>query len=130
MRRLALISLVGLSLIGCKEEEPPPTFPPEIPGATVDCADMPEQDFPVVQEVGVEITDPDGDLLSDSLVVTVNGLLLEEVVDDDADDVYTWSPPTTWDPPMICTGTFQIIVEAQDAEGHQIKQTIEVDKSS
>ena len=130
MRRLASILLAGLALAGCKKEEPPPTFPPEVPGATVNCVETDGQDFPVVEEVGVEITDPVRDLLSDSIVVTVNGIKVDEIKDDDADDVYTWSPPTTWDPPMNCTGTFRIIVKAEDSEGHQVKQTIEVDKSS
>ena len=38
MRRTGLILLAGLALAGCKKE-PPPTYPPEIVSAVVECGD-------------------------------------------------------------------------------------------
>lgn len=127
MRRVLIISLAFLTLAACKEEEVP-TFPPEIPSASVSCGDATGDNYPTVAEVGVEITDADRDLVTDSIAITVNGIRLEEVADDDADDIYTWTPPSSWDPPMVCAGgTFRIIVEARDLEGHEVKQTFEVE---
>lgn len=129
MPRIFLTLLVGFALAGCKKE-PPPTYPPEIVSAQVDCGDAAGEDSPVVQSVGVEITDADRDLLASKIRVTVNGVPIEGLTDDDADDVYTWSPPTAWNPPMVCRGIFQFIVHVEDAEGHEVKTTLEVDKSS
>lgn len=128
MSRLAATALVfALMMTGCKKEEPP-TYPPEIPEATVTCTDVSGQDYPLVEEIGVTIRDPDRDLVTDTIFVTANGLKLEEIADDDADDVFTWSPPNSWDPPMVCRGKFTIIAEATDAEGKYNKQTIVVEK--
>ena len=60
----------------------------------------------------------------------MNGIRVEGMSDDDADDVYTWAPPTSWNPPLVCRGIFQFIVQVRDAEGHEVKMTLEVDKSS
>lgn len=129
MIRLAAVALVVVcAATGCKKEEPPPTFPPEIPEARVTCGDVSGQDYPLVEEIGVTIRDPDRDLVIDSIFVTANGVILEELADDDADDVFTWSPPTSWDPPMVCRGTFTIVAEATDAEGKYNKKTLTVEK--
>ena len=122
-------AVIVLIASACKKEEIP-TFPPTIESAQVTCGDASGEDAQVVQEIGVKITDPDRDLLTDSILVTANGLVLEGLSDDDADDIYTWSPPTSWNPPMICRGIFQFIVQVRDAEGHEVKATLEVDKSS
>jgi hypothetical protein len=128
MTRLAVAAVaIALMSAGCKKEEEP-TFPPEIPEATVTCTDASGQDYPVVEEIGVTIRDPDRDLVTDSIFVTANGLKLDEIADDDADDVFTWSPPNSWDPPMVCRGTFTIIAQATDTEGQHTKQTLEVEK--
>lgn len=127
-RLVAAAVAVTLLGFGCKKEEPPPPEPPVIPGATVSCTDASGQDFPVVEEIGVEISDVDRDLVTSSIFVTANGLKLEEIADDDADDVFTWSPPTSWDPPMVCRVNFTIIAEATDATGLTTKQTIVVEK--
>ena len=129
MKTILLASLLFVGLTSCKKEEIP-TYPPEIVSARVTCGDAAGQDAPVVEELGVEITDRDRDLLTDSLLVTVNGLRIEGISDDDADDVYTWAPPTSWNPPLVCRGIFEFIVQVRDAEGHEVKQTLEVDKSS
>lgn len=125
---LAICVLGLLMATGCKKEEVP-TYPPQIVSAQVTCGDAAGEDSPVVQEIGIEITDPDRDLLADSILVTANGLPIEGLADNDADDVYTWAPPTSWNPPMVCRGIFQFIVQVRDAEGHEVKTTLEVDKS-
>ena len=61
MKRLMLVLLLVGSL-GCKKEEEP-TFPPEIVSAQVNCGEASGEDSPVVESLGVEITDPDRDLL-------------------------------------------------------------------
>ena len=129
MRRIPFMLLILLAATSCKKEEEP-TFPPEILAATVTCGDASGQDSPVVEEIGIQITDADRDLLSDSILVTANGVPIDGLADDDADDVYTWAPPTSWDPPMVCRGIFQFIVQVRDVEGHEVKTTLEVDKSS
>lgn len=128
MDRVALVTVVALLAGACKKEEPPPPEPPEIPEATVTCADASGQDYQVVEEIGVTIRDVDRDLVTSSIFVTANGLKLEELADDDADDVFTWSPPTSWDPPMVCKGDITIVAEATDSEGLTTKQTIVVEK--
>ena len=127
-RRALPIATFVLVLAACEKEEPPPPEPPEIPEATVSCGDADGQDYPLVEEIGVTIRDVDRDLVTSSVFVTANGLPLEEIADDDADDVFTWSPPTSWDPPMVCRGNFTIVAEATDATGLTTKQTIVVEK--
>jgi len=129
MKRCVVILALSLLVLSCKKEEVP-TFPPEIGAASVECGDVSGEDSPVVQMVGVQITDADRDLLTNSILVTLNGLPIEGLADDDADDIYTWSPPTSWNPPMVCRGIFQFVVQVRDAEGHEVKATLEVDKSS
>ena len=127
MRRVLIISLAVLTFVSCKKEEDP-TYPPTIENATVACGDASGDNYPAVSEVGVSISDPDRDLVNDSIIITVNGVRIEEFGDDDADDIYTWTPPASWDPPMVCAGsTFQIIVEAADAEGQVTKQKFDVE---
>ena len=118
--------LFVFALFGCEEEEPPPTFPPEIGSAAVDCADG--GDYQVVETVKITITDPDRDLVTDSIVASINGIPV--TFDDGAqiDDVFEWSPPASWSPEMICRGTFRIIVSAADSEGKSSKETLEVSK--
>lgn len=123
-----LLALV-CATASCKKEEVP-TFPPEIVSAQVTCGDATGEDSPVVQEIGIKITDADRDLLAASILVTANGLPIDGLADNDADDIYTWSPPTSWNPPMVCRGIFQFIIQVRDAEGHEVKTTLEVDKSS
>ena len=129
MKRCLLMGVLSVVALSCKKEEIP-TYPPEIGAATVECGDVAGEDAPVLQTVGIEITDADRDLLTASIVASVNGLPIEGLADDDADDVYTWAPPTSWNPPIVCRGIFQIIVQVRDAEGHEVKATLEVDKSS
>lgn len=112
------------ALVGCGDE-PQPTSPPQISAPALTCYDVEGQDYPLVDEVQVTITDPDGDLLSSSVWGTVNGLVME-LSDDDADQVYTWRPPREWDPPMVCRGEYTIIVSARDLEGQESEQTFEV----
>lgn len=128
MRRIVLIPLIFATLGACKKEEPPPPKPPEIRGATVDCADADGQDYQVVSEVGIEIVDPDRDLVAGSLFATINGVVMAEIADADADDVFTWTPPASWDPPMVCRGEFRIIAEVRDATGIEVEQTLLVQK--
>lgn len=129
MRRLGLFILATqLLFTACKKEEPPPPVPPVIGDGVVTCADASGQDYQVVESVGVTVTDGDGDLLSSQLVATVNGLKMEGMADDDADDVFTWAPPTSWDPPLVCRGKFTIVIEARDASGLSAKATLEVEK--
>lgn len=132
MRRSVALTLflVGFvaELAACKKEEPPPPKPPEIRAATVECEDAQGQDFQVVREVGVEIVDSDRDLVTSTLFATINGVPMAEIADGDADDVFTWAPPTSWDPPMVCNGTFRVVAEIADATGLQTKQTFEIEK--
>ena len=124
------VPVIAISaLAACKKEEPPPTFPPEVPSASVTCGDASGEDAKVVEEVGITITDADRDLVPSSIHVTVNGVPIDTPTDDDADDVYTWTPPTSWNPPMVCRGIFQFIVSVRDAEGHEVQATLEVDKT-
>lgn len=129
MRRSVALTLALVSLAACKKEEPPPPpKPPEVRAATVECDDAQGQDFQVVREVGVEIVDGDRDLVTSTLFATINGVRMEEIADGDADDVFTWAPPTSWDPPMVCNGTFRIVAEIADATGLQTRQTFDIEK--
>ena len=121
-----LLILAGLG--ACKKEEPPPPKPPEILGATVTCADATGQDYQVVSEVGIEIVDPDRDLVASSLFATINGLRMTEIADADADDVFTWTPPASWDPPLVCRGDFTIVAEVVDATNIEVEQTFVIEK--
>ena len=108
MKPMLLILLV-VGLTSCKKEEEP-TFPPEIVGAQVTCGDVSSEDSPVVEELGVEITASREPYRYVPLEVS--------------------AATTSWNPPLVCRGIFQFIVQVRDAEGHQVKQTLEVDKSS
>lgn len=126
-RTFCVTALVACCLTACKKDEEP-KFPPVIGEATITC-DSGGQDAPLLATVGVEITDADGDLLPGSLEVMLNGVKIDGFADDDVDDIYTWSPPASWDPPAVCHGIFQLIVRVRDAHGHDVTETIEVDKS-
>ncbi len=126
-RWMTMVMVVGVAGTACKKEEPPPPKPPEILSADVICGDGGE-DAEVVEEVRVEITDGDRDLVLDTLFATVNGVPMEEIADDDADDVFTWVPPSSWDPPMMCRGDFRIVAEVTDATNLTTKQTFTVEK--
>lgn len=128
MKKLIPILALAFVAIGCEEEEPPPETPPQIEGATITCADQDGQDYQVVQEVAVTITDPERDLVESSIEGFVNGLEMEGLEDPDADQAYTWSPPSAWNPPMICRGDFTILVRASDATGKSAEETLIVSK--
>lgn len=128
MQRSMLVIVAACALLACKKEEPPPPDPPQVLGATVTCGDASGEDVQVVEEVGVEIVDPDRDLVTSSIFATVNGVPMKEIADDDADNVFTWRPPSSWDPPMACRGAFTIIAEVEDATDLHVKETIVVEK--
>ena len=122
------ILAMALLALGCDEEEPPPQTPPQIEGAEITCADEDGEDYPIVQEVAITITDPERDLLQSSIEGFINGLAMEGLEDPDADQAYTWSPPSAWNPPMVCRGDFTILVRAADASGKRAEETLIVSK--
>lgn len=121
------ILLIGccLLLAACGEDEVQ-TEPPTIVGAELQCIDDMDEDFQIVEKVLIEITDADRDLVPSSIMGTVNGLMMDEFTDPDADEKYEWVVSTALDPPVICEGEFTIIVEAADAEGNITRETLTV----
>ena len=111
---LLMIPLLFLSF-SCEEEEVPVPNPPAIDKATVTCKDDPDQDYKLVDKIGVEILDLDRDLVVDSFTASVNGVSIKLGDGAVVDDIFEWSPPSNWDPAMICRGDFRISVQATDA---------------
>lgn len=129
MKKLsALIAVAALITLGCEEEEEPPPEPPVIGEVTIECDDVEGQDYALVTEVGVTITDPERDLVESSIEGYINGLEMEGLTDPDADETYTWTPPAAWDPPMICRGEFTVVVRAEDATNLVTEETRRVQK--
>ena len=85
-----------------------------------------DEDFQIVEKVLIEIVDADRDLVSTSIMGTVNGLMMDEFTDPDADQKYEWVVSTALDPPVICEGEFTIVVEAADAEGNLTRETLTI----
>ena len=112
----------------CEEEEVPPPNPPTIDKATVSCKDEAGQDYKVVDKVTVQIIDQDRDLVVDSFVASVNGVPIKLGDGDVIDDIFEWSPPTAWDPKMVCRGDFRISVRASDATNLVTKTRLVVTK--
>ncbi len=125
--RAFVVGIVSAAFIACEDEPPPPPKPPQIVEAEIACGEDSSADYPLVEEVSVRITDEDGDLLQPSLRATINGLLIG-LRDDDGDELYTFSPGSEWNPPMICKGEFTLLVWASDLAGNQAKETLVVAK--
>jgi len=103
-------ALVALSACG---DEPVEKFP-EFSNLQIICADSADSSQgSLVTRVEVSVTDPNRDLLS--VRGTVNAVIVE-LVDPDADLVFTWSPPEEA-LPMSCEGDFVVSLEALDADG-------------
>lgn len=128
MRYIAVMILGLGTTIGCSKDEPPPPEPPVLGAVEVDCADAEGQDYQVVSKIRATITDEDRDLVIDSLTGSVNGLVISFADGDSIDDEFEWSPPSSWDPPLICRGDLRVIVEAADAKGLTINETRTVAK--
>ena len=118
-----LVAVLALFWVGCGEDEVK-TEPPTIVGASLECEDDIDEDYQVVSKVLIEITDADRDLVATTIKGTVNGLMMEEFTDPDADERYEWIPSGAFDPPMVCRGEFTIIVEASDLEGQTSRETL------
>ncbi len=120
-----LICALGLSLAltACGEEEEPPPEPstaPEVTAAEVVCGAVPDgadtlydYDYEVIQEVSVQVVDPERDLLT--VEGEVNGYPIPELTDDDADQRYTWTPPAELDP-LVCRGDVVLRFRAIDLD--------------
>lgn len=121
-----LIPIFCLSL-SCEDDPPPPPIPPTISNATVTCKDG-GQDYKLVDKISVEIIDTDRDLVVDSFIASVNGVPVKLDDGDVVDDIFEWSPPTSWDPPIICRGDFRISVQASDATSLITKERFVVTK--
>lgn len=118
------VSLLAALAISCGEEPepPPPSTPPEVTAPALECGEVSEQmnalydvDYPVIQTVSVEVSDPERDLVSVS--GAVNGYPMVELTDDDADLRYEWTPPSELDP-MVCKGEVVLRFEARDLDGN------------
>lgn len=117
MRWTLLVTIPFLFLsLSCEEEEVPPPIPPVVKDAKVSCKEDSKFDFPLVDKITINISDPDRDLVVESFIASVNGVSMNLEDGADVDDVFEWKPPTSWDPPMICKGDFRISVQAMDAE--------------
>ncbi len=110
----------------CKEEEepPPPSDPPEITAPEVTCgpatdahkaATYEDYALPVVQEVSVQISDPQRDLLDASVRGEINGFPLPSLTDDDADLRYVWTAPVDG-APIACKGDMVLRFWAEDLD--------------
>ena len=64
----------------------------------------------------------------DSFPGSVNGLVITLEDGDAIDDTFEWTPPSSWDPPMVCRGDFRVVIEARDATGLAINETRVVSK--
>jgi hypothetical protein len=111
-----LTSCIAALSIACGEEEPAPVAP-EMTGLELECADSDQSgvDSQVLQMVSVMVTDDDRDLVG--VDGTINGLQIT-LLDDDADELFTWSPPDS-NEPMVCDGDFAVSLEAFDDAGNK-----------
>lgn len=117
------VILASLFSVACGEEEPPPpSTPPELSAAQVTCGEVSAEmaakydvDYPVIQEVSVQVTDAERDLVSVS--GNVNGYPITELTDDDADLRFTWSPPNSLEP-MVCRGEIVLSFQATDFDNN------------
>lgn len=107
----------------CSEPEPePPSDPPVLEAPEVECgpatAEMAQAydiDYPVILSVSVQVSDPQRDLVEDSVRGEVNGYPIPLLTDDDADLRYTWTPPSEL-APMVCRGEVVVRFEARDLD--------------
>jgi len=127
VRHMLVVAMISSVFLACEDEPPPPPKPPQILSAEIACEEDSGSDYPLVGEVSVRISDEDRDLLQSSLRATLNGLLIG-LRDDDGDEVYTFTPGSEWNPPMICKGEFTLLVWATDLAGNQAKETLVVAK--
>ena len=127
--RLCLGLLTLFALSGCEEEEepPPPSDPPVIAEPMIECGEVTdaqraatyeEYDLAVVREVSVMISDPQRDLLDDSVRGELNGLPLETLTDQDADLRYVWTAPVEG-APIACAEEMVVRVVAEDLDGNR-----------
>lgn len=130
MLKRTLIIATSVALLGstgCGGEEEP-SSPPVISAAEITCTDRAGFDLEVVDEVLVTVTDPERDLVAVSIAGTLNSIPMDGFEDPDGDTRYAWSPPGDYDPPIICSGSFVVFVEAADSDGNIASATFEVDK--
>lgn len=125
MKRILCAMYLVLGL-GCGEEEPPPNVP-VISSPQVLCEGGSTGEYPTVTEVSVVVTDDDRDLVSSSVTGFINGLSMDSLADDDADDRFTWTPPVEFTPPLVCNAEFTIVIAASDAGGRTTEETLVVE---
>ena len=118
------VCVLVVTACGEEEEPPPPSTPPTIEAPQVECGELGEEmsalydlDYPVLQQVSVEVSDPERDLLDASLRGSVNGYPMTGFTDEDADLRYTWTPPEGLDP-MVCQGEVVLRFMARDLDGN------------
>ena len=92
----------------------------------INCGTAPTDSFvdvPVIRELAASVEDPDRDLVSIS--GSIDGILIDELTDDDADRVYNWTPPTSLDP-MRCDGTVTVRLQATDQAGNVTNEVVQL----
>lgn len=114
-KKIVVILMLGF-VSACSEDEKP-AFAPVIEDAKVVCKTDSNLDYELVDKIIININDIDRDLVVDKTYATVNGVKIAFTDGEKIDDIFEWTPPASWDPPMMCRGDFRISVRAYDASG-------------
>ena len=110
---------VGVGCGGADGDEP------SVSNIAVECEDSGDPDVgQVVKTVSVVVEDPDRDLVG--VEGRVNGIQLT-MTDDDADQLFTWSPPASSEP-LACSGEFFIQITATDNAGNTSTKSNVIEK--
>jgi len=142
LARVASLVVAAAVAVGCGSSDDSGS-PPEFGATQISCENVEgdEVDRPVVREVGVEVSDPDRDLVTENgqICGTLDGLPIA-MGDSDADGLFTWSPSEEVDgspcgadigfgeAPIACDGTFELRVTATDSSGNETELETEIEK--
>lgn len=120
-RLSATVMVAFMWFMSCGQEDP--SNPPVLSNVAINCGDAPNNSFvdvDVILEVLVDVSDLDRDLTS--VRGSINGITMDKLTDNDADETFSWTPPSSVDP-MICKGEIVVRLEATDRIGNTTKET-------
>jgi hypothetical protein len=113
-----LLALSGMALAACGGDDS--GAPPTVSNPQVTCQSVEDMGYEVVEQVSVEVSDANNNLVipGDGLEGQFDSLDIR-LGDQDADGVFTWSPPMDQnETPTACFGTFTLKVTARDSAGN------------